>query len=290
MTIHHLHLVSDATGETINTVARACLVQFEGVKTIEHVWSLVRTRGQMDKTLDGIAEYPGPVLFTLVNETQRGILVEGCRQLDVPCIPVLDPIIHRLASCFGVGISGLPGLQHALDAEYFHRMDAMNYALAHDDGQLQNDLDRADVVLVGVSRTSKTPTCIYLANRGIKAANVPIVPGCPLPDRLLQTHKALVIGLTTDPARLVQVRRNRMRMIAEGQDKTDYLDLDAVREEVSLARKYCRQHNWPIIDVTRRSIEETAATVMTLYAKHRGAGESPDDAPDDSSDDPTDDS
>ena len=290
MTIHHLHLVSDATGETINTVARACLVQFEGVKTIEHVWSLVRTRGQMDKTLDGIAEYPGPVLFTLVNETQRGILVEGCRQLDVPCIPVLDPIIHRLASCFGVGISGLPGLQHALDAEYFHRMDAMNYALAHDDGQLQNDLDRADVVLVGVSRTSKTPTCIYLANRGIKAANVPIVPGCPLPDRLLQTHKALVIGLTTDPARLVQVRRNRMRMIAEGQDKTDYLDLDAVREEVSLARKYCRQHNWPIIDVTRRSIEETAATVMTLYAKHRGAGESPDDAPDDSSDNPTDDS
>jgi regulator of PEP synthase PpsR (kinase-PPPase family) len=290
MTIHHLHLVSDATGETINTVARACLVQFEGVKTIEHVWSLVRTRGQMDKTLDGIAEYPGPVLFTLVNETQRGILVEGCRQLDVPCIPVLDPIIHRLASCFGVGISGLPGLQHALDAEYFHRMDAMNYALAHDDGQLQNDLDRADVVLVGVSRTSKTPTCIYLANRGIKAANVPIVPGCPLPDRLLQTHKALVIGLTTDPARLVQVRRNRMRMIAEGQDKTDYLDLDAVREEVSLARKYCRQHNWPIIDVTRRSIEETAATVMSLYAKHRGAGESPDDAPDDSSDDPTDDS
>jgi hypothetical protein len=290
MTIHHLHLVSDATGETINTVARACLVQFEGVKTIEHVWSLVRTRGQMDKTLDGIAEYPGPVLFTLVNETQRGILVEGCRQLDVPCIPVLDPIIHRLASCFGVGISGLPGLQHALDAEYFHRMDAMNYALAHDDGQLQNDLDRADVVLVGVSRTSKTPTCIYLANRGIKAANVPIVPGCPLPGRLLQTHKALVIGLTTDPARLVQVRRNRMRMIAEGQDKTDYLDLDAVREEVSLARKYCRQHNWPIIDVTRRSIEETAATVMSLYAKHRGAGESPDDAPDDSSDDPTDDS
>jgi hypothetical protein len=290
MTIHHLHLVSDATGETINTVARACLVQFEGVKTIEHVWSLVRTRGQMDKALDGIAEYPGPVLFTLVNETQRGILVEGCRQLDVPCIPVLDPIIHRLASCFGVGISGLPGLQHALDAEYFHRMDAMNYALAHDDGQLQNDLDRADVVLVGVSRTSKTPTCIYLANRGIKAANVPIVPGCPLPDRLLQTHKALVIGLTTDPARLVQVRRNRMRMIAEGQDKTDYLDLDAVREEVSLARKYCRQHNWPIIDVTRRSIEETAATVMSLYAKHRGAGESPDDAPDDSSDDPTDDS
>ncbi|HEY5598030.1 MAG TPA: pyruvate, water dikinase regulatory protein [Kiloniellales bacterium] len=269
MTVHHLHLVSDATGETINSVARACLVQFEGVEPIEHVWSLVRTRGQMEKVLLGIAEDPGPVLFTLVNDMLRGFLVEGCRQIDVPCIPVLDPVIHRLASCFGVEISGQPGLQHALDAEYFHRMDAMNFALAHDDGQLQGDLDRADVVLVGVSRTSKTPTCIYLANRGIKAANVPIVPGCPLPDNLLGARQALIIGLTKDPARLVQVRRNRMRMIAEGQDDTDYVDLEVVRREVSLARKLCRQHNWPIIDVTRRSIEETAATVMNLFARRR---------------------
>lgn len=268
MTAPNLHLVSDATGETINSVARACLVQFEGVEPTEHVWSLVRTRGQIEKVLAGIEAYPGPVLFTIVNDGLRTTLMEGCRRLGVPCIPVLDPVIHMLAAQFGVEMSGLPGLQHALDAEYFERIDAMNYALSHDDGQAGGDLDQADVVLVGVSRTSKTPTCIYLANRGIKAANVPIVPGCPLPEGLLHLRGPLVIGLTKDPARLVQVRRNRLRMISESGEETDYTDLDSVREEVALARRICSRHSWPVIDVTRRSIEETAATIMTHYGRH----------------------
>ena len=271
MTLHHLHLVSDATGETINSVARACLVQFEGVEAVEHVWSLIRTKGQMDKALTGIAKDPGPVLFTLVNEALRDRLVEGCRDIDVPCVPVLDPVIHRLAACFGVEISGRPGLQHALDAEYYSRMDAMNFALSHDDGQIPGEIDKADVILVGVSRTSKTPTCIYLANRGLKAANVPVVPNCPLPDTLLDARHPLIVGLTKDPARLVQVRRNRLRMIAEGQDDTDYVNPESVREEIAFARKLCQKHNWPVIDVTRRSIEETAATIMSLYASHLAA-------------------
>ena len=271
MTIHHLHLVSDATGETINSVARACLVQFQGIEPIEHVWSLIRTKGQMDKALVGIENDPGPVLFTLVNENLRDQLVDGCHDLDVPCVPVLDPVIHRLATYFGVEISGQPGLQHVLDAEYFGRIDAMNFALSHDDGQMPDQIDKADVVLVGVSRTSKTPTCIYLANRGLKAANIPVVPGCPLPDMLLEAAQPLVIGLTKDPARLVQVRRNRLRMIAQGQDETDYVDPEAVREEVAFARKLFHKHDWPVIDVTRRSIEETAATIMSLYASHHGA-------------------
>lgn len=269
MSIHHLHLVSDATGETINSVTRACLVQFEGIDPVEHVWSLIRTKGQMDKALRGIEENPGPVLFTLINEKLRWPLIDTCRRLGVPCISVLDPVIHTLAGYFGVEISGQPGLQHALDAEYFERMDAMNFALSHDDGQLHSDLNAADVILVGVSRTSKTPTCIYLANRGIKAANVPVVPGCPMPDELLVTEGPLIIGLTKDPARLVQVRRNRLRMIAESEDETDYVDLEAVREEVSFARKLCNQNQWPIIDVTRRSIEETAATIMSLFARQQ---------------------
>ncbi|MFQ5773814.1 MAG: pyruvate, water dikinase regulatory protein [Kiloniellaceae bacterium] len=273
MTVHHLHLVSDATGETINAVARACLVQFEAVEPIEHVWSLIRTKGQMEKCLRGIEENPGPVLFTLVNDSLCRVLTEGCRRLDVPCIPVLDPVIHRLASWFGEEIRGRPGLQHALDAEYFHRMDAMNFALAHDDGQLSEELDMADVVLVGVSRTSKTPTCIYLANRGIKAANVPVVPGCSLPGTLFNASRPLIVGLTKDPVRLVQVRRNRLRMIAHDQDDTDYVDTDSVREEVAFARKLCRQNNWLLIDVTRRSIEETAATILNYFARHRGAAE-----------------
>ncbi len=269
MTSHHLHLVSDATGETINSVARACLVQFEKVEPIEHVWSLIRTRGQMEKCLKGIGDNPGPVLFTLVNETLRTVLLDGCRRLEVPCIPVLDPVIHRLASWFGAEIQGRPGLQHALDAEYFGRMQAMEFALSHDDGQLPEELELADVVLLGVSRTSKTPTCIYLANRGIKAANVPIVPNCRLPGNLFNLSRPLVVGLTKDPTRLVQVRRNRLRMIARDQDETEYVDLESVREEVALARKLCNQNQWPIIDVTRRSIEETAATIMNHYVRFR---------------------
>ncbi|RMD61951.1 MAG: kinase/pyrophosphorylase [Alphaproteobacteria bacterium] len=272
MTVHHLHLVSDATGETINSVARACLVQFDDVEPVEHVWSLIRTKGQMEKCLRGIAEHPGPVLFTLVNQSLREVLVEGCSKLDVPCIAVLDPVIHRLASWFGREIRGRPGLQHVLDAEYFHRMDAMNFALSHDDGQLAEELDRADVVLVGVSRTSKTPTCIYLANRGIKAANVPVVPGCTLPSMLFSVRRPLVVGLTKDPASLVQVRRHRLRMIAKDGAETDYVDPDSVRAEVAFARRLCTEHRWPMIDVTRRSIEETAATIMSLLARHREEG------------------
>ena len=269
MTVYHLHLVSDATGETINSMARACLVQFEGMEPIEHVWTLIRTRRQVDKVLDGIAAEPGPVLFTMVNDELRMALVDGCRSLGVPCVSVLDPVIHTLAAYLKVQMSGRPGLQHALDAEYFERIEAMNFSMAHDDGQLAGDLDAADVILCGVSRTSKTPTCIYLANRGIKAANVPVVPGCPLPDELLTATRPLIIGLTKDPARLVQVRKNRLRMISEGDEVTDYVDLEAVKKEVSFARKLFTKNDWPVIDVTRRSIEETAASVMTHLAKYR---------------------
>ena len=268
MTAYHMHLVSDATGETINSVARACLVQFAGVEPIEHVWSLIRTKGQMEKVLKGIERDPGPVLFTIVNDELRSVLIKGCQRQGVPSIPVLDPVIHALAAYLKVEVSGRPGLQHALDAEYFHRIDAMNYAMSHDDGQAGADLDQADVVLVGVSRTSKTPTCIYLANRGIKAANVPVVPGCPLPPELLELSRPLIVGLTKDPARLVQLRRNRLRMISQSGEETDYTDLESVREEVALARKLCSKHGWPVIDVTRRSIEETAATIMNHYTRH----------------------
>jgi regulator of PEP synthase PpsR (kinase-PPPase family) len=265
----HLHLVSDATGETINSMARACLVQFEGIEPVEHTWSLIRTPGQMEKVLGGIAASPGPVLFTMVNEQLRTLLQDGCRRLQVPCIPVLDPVIGALGSYLGMQSSGRPGRQHELDAEYFSRIDAMSFALSHDDGQLSHEYDDADVILVGVSRTSKTPTCIYLANRGIKAANVPVVPGCPLPSELLATHRALVVGLTKDPAQLVQIRRNRLQMLAHS-EASDYVDPEVVRKEVVAARRLCTENRWAVIDVTRRSIEETAATIIQMLARHRG--------------------
>jgi regulator of PEP synthase PpsR (kinase-PPPase family) len=267
---YHLHLVSDATGETINSVTRACLVQFEGVEPIEHSWTLIRTPGQMEKVLAGIEAEPGLVLFTLVNDQLRGMLQDGCRRLQLACIPVLEPVIGALGSFFGLKSRGLPGRQHELDAEYFERIDAMSFALAHDDGQSSWTYDQADVILVGVSRTSKTPTCIYLANRGIKCANVPVVPNCPLPPELLTARRPLIVGLTKDPVHLVQVRRNRLLLLSQDQE-TDYVDPETVRQEVAAARRLFAEHDWPVIDVSRRSIEETAATIIQLLGRQHGA-------------------
>jgi regulator of PEP synthase PpsR (kinase-PPPase family) len=269
-TTYHLHLVSDATGETINSVTRACLVQFEGVEPVEHSWTLIRTPGQMEKVLAGIEAEPGLVLFTLVNDQLRGMLQDGCRRLQLACIPVLEPVIGALGSFFGLKSRGLPGRQHELDAEYFERIDAMSFALAHDDGQSSWTYDQADVILVGVSRTSKTPTCIYLANRGIKAANVPVVPNCPLPPELLTARRPLIVGLTKDPVHLVQVRRNRLLLLSQDQE-TDYVDPETVRQEVAQARRLFAEHDWPVIDVSRRSIEETAATIIQLLGRQQGA-------------------
>jgi [pyruvate, water dikinase]-phosphate phosphotransferase / [pyruvate, water dikinase] kinase len=269
VTKFHLHLVSDATGDTVHSVARACLVQFEGAEAIEHIWSMVRTKSQVDRIIAAIATNPGVVLYTLVNETLRQPLIEGCRRLKVPAIPVLDPVIGALASYLGRQSRGLPGQQHLLDSEYFQRIDAMTFALNHDDGQSAFGLDSADVVLVGVSRTSKTPTCIYLANRGIKAANVPVVPGMSLPPELLAAKRPLIVGLTNDPERLIQVRRNRLSMLHQD-ERTDYTDIEAVREEVASARRLFAEHHWPVIDVTRRSIEETAAAILKLLAWRHG--------------------
>ncbi len=256
----------------MHSVARACFVQFEGVEPIEHHWSLVRTRTQVEKILRGIDQNPGVVMFTMVNEELRSILEEGCRRRQVPCISVLDPVIRELGSYLGRESRGQSGRQHVLDAEYFERIDAMTFTLNHDDGQAVHDLKDADVILVGVSRTSKTPTSIYLANRGLKTANVPVVPKVPLPDELLAIDGPdgpLIVGLTKDPQRLVQVRRNRLRLLRHDAD-TDYVDPETVRAEVAAARRIFAQRNWPVIDVTRRSIEETAATILQLYERRRG--------------------
>jgi hypothetical protein len=265
----HLHLVSDSTGDTVHSVARACLVQFDDAQAIEHVWSMVRTRAQIERVIAGIEANRGLVLFTLVNDTLRQALQEGCRQLQVQAIPVLDPVIGALASYLGRQSHGVPGRQHLLDSEYFARIDAMTFAINHDDGQSAWGIDDADVCLVGVSRTSKTPTCLYLANRGIKAANVPFVPGVPLPSELLHAKKPLIVGLTNDPERLIHLRRNRLSML-DHNESTDYTDIEAVRAEVREARRVFAEQHWPVIDVTRRSIEETAAAIYKLLMRRHG--------------------
>ena len=260
----NLHLVSDSTGETVSMVARACLAQFEDAVAENHAWTLVRTEEQVEEILESIEENRGFVLCTLVNNKLRLKLEEGCRQLQIPCVALLEPIIGALGRYLGAEIKGRPGRQHEMDAEYFNRIDAMQFVLSHDDGQMSHDLDDADVLVLGVSRTSKTPTCIYLANRGIKAANIPIVPGCPLPDELEKLTKPLIVGLTKDPKNLVQIRRNRLRMLNQDEE-TDYVDIKTVSKEVNDAHRMFTNNHWPVIDVTRRSIEETAAQIMTLY-------------------------
>lgn len=261
----HLHLVSDSTGETVSSVARAALVQFENVIPEEHFWSLVRTRGQMEKVLSGIAANPGMVLYTVVDKQLRHMLKEQCARLGIPCVPVIARVIQELTSYLEVETTNLrPGQQHTLTQEYFDRVDAINYALAHDDGQSHWDLQEADIVLVGVSRTSKSPTCMYLAYKGYKAANIPYVMGCPLPDSLATLKAPLIVGLVIDPERLQQIRRTRLQSLKQ-EDMTNYVDIEQVKLEVQEAKRFFVQQRWPMIDVTRRSVEETAAQIVQIY-------------------------
>jgi regulator of PEP synthase PpsR (kinase-PPPase family) len=274
-----LHLVSDATGETLNSITRATVSQFEHVSIQYHRWSLIRTRFQLHRVLEGIEAEPGPVLSTVIDKALRNDLETTCLRLGVTVLNVLEPVLTLLQEHIGEQAQSRPGRQYVLDADYFRRIDAMHYVLAHDDGQAQAGLAEADVVLVGVSRSSKTPTSFYLANRGIKAANVPLVPGTPDPPGL-EDPRCPIIGLTLDPLALIEIRRHRLKLIAIGtetgrirSDQTDYVDVEAVKAELLWARRLCNRRGWPVIDVTRRSIEETAAAILQLYGRHKGIEE-----------------
>lgn len=260
----HLHLVSDSTGETVSSVARAAVVQFDEVTAHEHIWSLVRTRGQLDKVLSGIETHPGIVMYTLVDKTLRDILKAECLKRSLPCIPVLAPVLAELTTYLGIESSSLPGRQHELDDKYFSRVEAINYTLAHDDGQATWDLNDADIILIGVSRTSKSPTCVYLANRGFKTANIPFVKTELLPPDLELLKKPLIVGLTIGTDRLIQIRKTRLQSLKQEED-TNYVDLEKVEEEIRESRRLFTKHKWPVIDVTRRSVEETAANIMQYF-------------------------
>lgn len=257
----HLHLVSDSTGETVSSVARATLAQFEGVHAEEHIWSLVRTKGQMEKIIAGLDSHPGIVMFTLVDSGLRETLRQACAKRALPCIPILSHVVREFSSYLQEEATGAPGTQHELSEDYFTRVDAINFALEHDDGQATWELEQSDIVIVGVSRTSKSPTCVYLAYRGFKAANVPFVPNVPLPETVEQLKQPLVVGLTISSDRLLDIRKSRLIAMNQSTD-TDYVNEDRVREELEDTRKLYRKHGWPVIDVTRRSVEETAALII----------------------------
>ena len=265
----HIHLVSDATGTSLQSLTRGVLAQFEGIDPVEWFWPLVRTEKQLSRVIENIREHPGPVLFTFVDNRQRARFQDACQDLGVPNIPVLDPVIKGLSAYLKLPAKGVPGLQHAMDESYFDRVDAIEFALSFDDGQSLDGIERADVILVGVSRTSKTPTCIFLARRGIKAANVPFAPSVPFPDIIKTLERPLIVGLTESPERLVALRRNRLKADEHSShlEENAYLDIDKVVDEIKACRRLCASQGWPVIDVTRRSVEETAAEILILLQR-----------------------
>ncbi|MAR57537.1 MAG: phosphoenolpyruvate synthase regulatory protein [Rickettsiales bacterium] len=264
----HIHIISDSTGETVSTVSRSAIAHFKNFNPIEHSWVLVRSEKQLLKIIEEIKINKGLVIYTLIDKKLRKILEDNCNQISVPIIAVLDPVVNAIEHYFNFDLAiDKPGRQHSLSIGYFDRIGAMQYTLAHDDGQLSNDLEEAEIILVGVSRTSKTPTSMYLANRGIRVANIPIVPGLSLPNNLLETT-VLVIGLTTSPERLALIRKSRLNSVGE-KKYTNYIQEDLIEQEVIAAKKLFLKNKWPIIDVTRKSIEETAAAAMDYLRQYK---------------------
>lgn len=266
----HMHLISDATGETLNTVARAATAYYAGYQPIEHIYALVRTAKQLDRVLGEVVQQPGIVLFTIADHKLRQQLEARCHDVNIPAISILDPVISSLATYLNAESRPHVGGQHALNAQYFKRIDALNFTMVHDDGQHTENLQSADVVLIGVSRSSKTPTSIYLANRGIKTANIPFVPNIALPASLSEITKPLIVGLVASAERIAQIRRHRMLALNEGRE-TIYADRKAITDELIQMRQLCSKNHWPIIDVTRRSIEETAAAVLNLLSEREAS-------------------
>jgi [pyruvate, water dikinase]-phosphate phosphotransferase / [pyruvate, water dikinase] kinase len=259
----HLHLISDATGETLTTMAKAAAVQYSQVRPIEHVHPLVRTAKQLERVLKEVEQAPGIVLYTIVKKELIEEIELRCRTLKVPSLHVLEPIMKVFESYLGAPQTPVIAGQHLVDADYFRRIDALNFSMAHDDGQLPQDLNAADIIILGISRTSKTPTSIYLAQRGYKTANLPLVLGIDLPPALTKPHSAFVVGLVATADRIAEIRRNRVRLMSD-RNLDDYVDRARIAEEIVYSRRLCAKHGWPVIDVTRRSIEETAASIIRL--------------------------
>lgn len=265
----HLHLISDSTGETLMSAGRAATAQFRDAQSVEHVYPLVRSRKQLLPVLEAIDAEPGIVLYTIVDRELASLLDEYCRRLGLPSANVLEPVMSVFQHYLGEPSRRRASAQHLMNADYFARIEALNYAMDHDDGQLPEDYEDADVIILGVSRTSKTPTAIYLANRGVKTANIPIVHGVALPENLFRVTGPLIVGLIATSDRISQVRGFRELGSVLGYDPMHYTDRAAISEELKFARALCAKNNWSVIDVTRRSIEETAAAILALRPKLR---------------------
>ncbi|MEE9313893.1 MAG: pyruvate, water dikinase regulatory protein [Rhizobiaceae bacterium] len=267
-TFFHLHLVSDSTGETLITLGRAAAAQYPKWRAVEHTSPMVRTSEELDKALDQIEGAPGIVLYTIIDRELEKKLQNKCLSLGVPALNVLAPTMKLFDSYLGETISGRTGAQHVLDEEYFDRLDAIKFAMAHDDGNLPDDIEEADIILIGISRTSKTPTSIYLAQRGVKTFNIPLVPGVDLPKEVLSVKHPMVVALVASAERILQVRENRLLAFDRDLAGDTYVDRASIQEELTWTRRLCKENNWPMIDVSKRSIEETSAAILALRQEH----------------------
>ncbi len=262
----NIHLISDSTGETLGAISRAVISQFRGIESNEFMWSLVRTKRKMKEVIEKIKEHRGIVLYTILSQELLDLLLEECKQHQIATIPALDEIIEKFSKYIGQDIINKPGRQHILDQDYFKKIEAINYTISHDDGQKIEGIEEADIIIIGPSRTSKSPTCIYLSHRGLKAANIPYISGVLLPEKITQIQNSLIIGLTINSEALIQIRKNRIKLLGQNiSSGNEYIDYESVDKEVKEARKYYLQNNWPIIDVSKKSIEETAAAIIEKY-------------------------
>ncbi|MBL07733.1 MAG: phosphoenolpyruvate synthase regulatory protein [Rhodobiaceae bacterium] len=262
-----IHLVSDSTGETLRSVGAAAAAQFSSAKYIERVYPLIRTQTQLERVFKKIKRGDGIVLCTLVDDKLRKGLEDFCGHEKIPYMPIMESIVSLIEGHLKEHAIKKPGGQHELNKEYFRRIEAINYTLEHDDGQGKETLNQAEIIIVGVSRTSKTPTCIYLANLGIKAANVPLLPGQDLPKEITKAKNSLVVSLIISPKSLVEIRQKRTKNLGLEEPKDQYTDLYNVEKEIENAKKIFSSRSWPIIDTTRRSVEETAAAILNIRSQ-----------------------
>jgi len=260
----HIYLISDSTGETVSIVARSVYARFENIDFKESRWALIRTNKQIDSIIKLIKEEPGMILYTMINKKLEKYLHKKCTEIKIKAHPILDSTIGALKEGFELKTENeqIPGKQHSLSEDYFERIEALQYAIANDDGQIKEQ-NRSDIILFGVSRTSKTPTSIYLANKGIKVANVPFVLDQE-PNLSNISRNSLVVGLFASPERLQQIRISRLKSLKE-KNKTGYINIELLEKEILQAKKICIKNNWVTIDVTKKSIEEIAATVLEYY-------------------------
>lgn len=263
-----IHLISESSGQTVKHAAKTALSKFSDIEVKKYHWPMTRNIKMLEEVVEKIKNKPGVVLYTISDKNLRLTLKKHCFELDIPCISVVSPIVKGISKFIGsqanIGLSYV----NKFDENYFDKVDAIDYSLRHDDGQSLDDLENSDIILIGPSRTSKTPTSVYLAYNGFKTANIPFVYECPFPDCLPKLKNPIIFGLTINPSRLIDIRESRMNLL-QIKESSNYTDIKTIQEECRQVKRLCSENNWKMIDVSMRSIEETAAIIMKSYYERK---------------------